>query len=324
MSKQDRLFFIMNLLRGRKNLNAERLAKECGVTERSIYRDIISLSESNIPIYYDNGYKLASDNFLPPLNFDFDEYTCLRLALESSPLRKTGKYKPVLKQITAKIEANLSQAVKDRRRTSVDTTRIEIESTVEGKQSLKFYAPIEQAVTERQCLKLTYDAIESGAAERVVEPYFIIFRRRSFYFVAYCRLRKEFRTFRMDRVLNIELLDEHFRPQAGINAETYFEGSWEVYSGKPVDVAVRFSGNAARLVASSPKRQRSSVEESKNGEIIYRVTVRGTEEIKRWILGFGDQAVVLEPIELREELGRIGGHLVGEYGGESGKKGCSQ
>ncbi|RME19381.1 MAG: HTH domain-containing protein, partial [Candidatus Zixiibacteriota bacterium] len=47
MPKSDRLLYILNLLRTRRNLNAARLAEECGVTERSIYRDIISLSEAN-------------------------------------------------------------------------------------------------------------------------------------------------------------------------------------------------------------------------------------------------------------------------------------
>jgi len=90
MAKYDRLLYVLNVLRSRRTMNAARLAQECGVTERSIYRDIISLSEANVPIYYDNGYKLASDNFLPPLNFNLEEYSCLRLALESSPLVRTS------------------------------------------------------------------------------------------------------------------------------------------------------------------------------------------------------------------------------------------
>ena len=104
MPKYDRLLHILNLLRARRNMNAAALARECGVTERSVYRDIISLSEANIPIYYDHGYRLASDNFLPPLNFDYEEYHCLRLALDSSPLAKAGYYAEVLRRVRAKVE----------------------------------------------------------------------------------------------------------------------------------------------------------------------------------------------------------------------------
>ena len=126
MPKHDRLLYILNLLRARKNLNAAQLAQECGVTERSIYRDILALSEANIPIYYDNGYKLASGNFLPPLNFTFEEYSCLKIALESSPLVQTGKYSDTLKMVQAKVEAGLSPQVKDIKRTTRDTTHIDI------------------------------------------------------------------------------------------------------------------------------------------------------------------------------------------------------
>src|SRR3990172_6750233 len=88
MTKYDRLLYILNVLRSRRAVNAARLDEECAVTERSIYRDIIALSEANVPIYYDHGYKLTSDNFLPPLNFTLEEYQALQLAIDSSPLQR--------------------------------------------------------------------------------------------------------------------------------------------------------------------------------------------------------------------------------------------
>ena len=313
MAKYDRLLFILNLLRTRRNLTAAQLASECDVTERSIYRDIIALSEANIPIYYHNGYKLASDLFLPALNFDFDEYTCLKLALESSPLRKTGKYSGVLKRIGAKVEAGLSQAVRERRKSAVDATHIDVDSSVEEKQAARFYGVIEQAVSERRCLALQYDSVESGETSRVVEPHFIIFRGRAFYFVAYCRLRKELRTFRLERVQNISILDERFTPQPGVDPHHYFEGSWELGGGEPVEVVVRFSGSAARRVGSVTHHPREVKQRERNGDLLYRVKVRGTEEIQRWLLGFGDQAEVLEPRRIRENLSRIGRYFTQRY-----------
>jgi len=306
MTKYDRLLYIINLLRSRRTLNAARLAEECGVTERSIYRDIISLSEANIPIYYDNGYKLASDNFLPPLNFSFEEYTCLKLALESSPLEQTGKYKSVLKQVQAKVEACLSQATKDRRRTAPDTTRVEIESTVSRKTAEQWYGQVEAAINDQRCLDMDYETIEHGLVHRVVEPYFIVFRGHAFYFVAYCRLRQDFRTFRVDRVRHLAASQEHFVRQKDISADTYFDGSWRLYDGEPVEVIVRFSGYAARVVEAGTYHRNERVETNGDGTTTYSITVNGTDEIARWILGFGAEAEVLEPRELREEFRSIG------------------
>lgn len=313
MSKYDRLLYILNLLRTRRNLNAASLARECGVTERSIYRDIIALSEANVPIYYDNGYKLATDNFLPPLNFDFDEYNCLRMALDSSPLAKTGKYAPLLKKVRAKIDANLSQSVKEKKRQSAPTTLIDIEVAGEVENAEKFYGVVEEAVRSFRCLELSYDALLSGESTRTIEPYFIVFKGRAFYVVAYCRLRKDFRTFRLDRIKEVKLLEETFSPRQGVSAESYFEGSWQIQGGEPVEVVVRFIGPAARIVAGSHHHQDEAITKLANGEIEYRVTVRGTEEIKRWILGFGEQATVQEPESLRLEMQTIASGLASKY-----------
>ncbi len=314
MTKYDRLLYILNLLRTRRNLNAASLAEECGVTERSIYRDIIALSEANVPIYYDNGYKLATDNFLPPLNFDFEEYNCLRMALESSPLGKTGKYAPLVKRVKAKIEANLPQSVKDKRRSTVQATHIEIDVAEEEENAERFYGVIEEAVRSFRCLELSYDALLSGESTRVIEPYFIVFKGRAFYVVAYCRLRKDFRTFRLDRIKNVQLLPDTFSPKQGVNAESYFEGSWQVHGGEPVEVVLRFRGPAARIVASSHHHANEVITKVGETEVEYRVTVRGVQEIRRWILGFADQVTVLAPSSLREEMQRIAGELASIYG----------
>jgi len=313
MAKYDRLLYILNLLRSRKTLNAARIARECEVTERSIYRDIISLSEANIPIYYDRGYKLASDNFLPPLNFTFEEYRCLKLALESTPLENTGANAVLLKQIRAKVEAGLSESTREKKRTARDTARIDIDTTSERKKAEKFYGSIERAINERRCLEMTYKTIEHGFTERIVEPGFIVFRGHAFYFVAYCRLREDFRTFRIDRVQALTILEEEFRPRVEMNAADYFEDSWRLYSGDKVDVVIRFCGSSAEVVRDGQHHPRETLEDADDGTVIYRVSVSGTDEIQRWILGFGDEAEVLSPASLRAELQQTGLRLAELY-----------
>ncbi|UCE24332.1 MAG: YafY family transcriptional regulator [Candidatus Zixiibacteriota bacterium] len=313
MNKYDRMLHILNLLRTRRNLNAQKLAEECGVTERSIYRDIISLSEMNVPIYYDNGYKLASDNFLPALNFSFEEYHLLKLALESSPLIKTNAYSETFRSVKAKIESCLSEKVRREKKFTPETTHIENPISGEKEKGERFYQTIEKAIGSCSRIKMKYKAVESGPNERLVDPYFIIFRGRAFYFVGYCHLRKDFRTFRIDRVEKIEILPESFLKDSSIHPETNFEDSWSVFSGKPVNIEVLFKGVAARVVLSATHHPNEKVERLDDGRVRYRVTTRGTEEIQRWIIGFGDEAEVIAPAELRRNLARIGGYLADRY-----------
>ncbi len=310
MPKYDRLLYILNLLRSRKNLNAEKIALECGVTERSIYRDIISLSEANIPIYYDNGYKLASENFLPPLNFTSEEYQFLKLALDSSPLNKTDKFKEIYKTLKAKLEAVLSKQVRQKLKFSPETTIVNIKSS---SNQLKFFAIIEKAIEENLKLRIIYNSVNSGENIRTIDPYFIIFKGRSFYFVAFCYKRNEFRTFRIDRLAKVEILDEIFIKNNNIYAESYFKDSWEIYAGEPVEIIIKFHGKAAKVVKFGKHHPNEIIEIQNNDTILYKVVTRGTEEIQRWILGFGDEAEVISPENLKRSLRTIGEYLKETY-----------
>lgn len=112
MSKYDRLLFVLNLLKGRPGLSTQELARECEVSERTIYRYVDALSSANVPIYFDNGYRLLSDAFLPPLNFNLDDYLILKMSLSSSIFMKGSPLHQSAKNVLAKIEANLSPTVK--------------------------------------------------------------------------------------------------------------------------------------------------------------------------------------------------------------------
>ena len=304
MAKYDRLLYILNLIRSRKNLNAGMLAGECGVTERTIYRDILALSEANIPIYYDRGYKYASDNFLPPLNFDINEYLTLKTVLDSSPLYGSGYRRRIIKTIKGKIEACLSQAVRRERAFTSDPLRLDIRSTAleEGKE--RFFGRIETAISEHRIIGLEYESIESGLTDREIEPYFMIFIERAFYFVGYCYLRKGLRTFRLDRIKNIELTGKKFTPRDGIDPTGYFKHSWGVFSGDPVEVEVVFTGKAARVVRFGRHQAGETIEVLADDRVKYRVMVSGIHEICRWLIGFGGEVRVVRPKSLARELVR--------------------
>ena len=313
MAKYDRLLFILNLLRSRKNMTAAKLAEECGVTERSIYRDLIALSEANVPIYFDRGYKLASDNFLPPLNFDLQEFRCLKTALESSPLAKLETHRDILKRIRAKVEASLSNAVKEKKKYLPETTHIAIDISQDRARLQKHFTILEQAIAEQTCLTMTYDGLSGQVSRRVVEPVFVIFKGRAFYTVAYCRLRRAMRTFRIDRIKTLVATDENFRRQLNLDPLTYFADSWLLQGGEMVLIRVRFRGTAARVIRSGRHHENEQVEVGPAGSVLYSLQVRGEEEIARWLLGFGEEAEVLEPRSLRNRLRNIGAYYLQVY-----------
>ncbi len=113
MNKAERLLLILNLMRARRNLRAEDLASECGVSERTIYRDIKAISGANIPIYFENGYKYLTDAFLPPLNFTLEEYLALYLGLNSKIIESDPVLRDSRKRIITKLESLMPENVKN-------------------------------------------------------------------------------------------------------------------------------------------------------------------------------------------------------------------
>jgi predicted DNA-binding transcriptional regulator YafY len=103
MTKSERLLFIINLFRVKKRITLDELAQECEVSKRTVYRDILSLSSLDIPIYFDNGYRLARNISLPALNFSQDEREALGFSLRYSYLGRSPFLRGVLRNIEIKI-----------------------------------------------------------------------------------------------------------------------------------------------------------------------------------------------------------------------------
>jgi predicted DNA-binding transcriptional regulator YafY len=298
-------------------MNAKMLAEECQVTERTIYRDLISLTEIEIPIYYDKGYKLASDNFLPPLNFTLDEYNFLKQAIESSPLVNTEKYKNAFKSVSAKIENSLSENAKQKRRYSSKSASIIIPQHHNETNLASFYGQLEDAISQSNQIKIKYNSISTGITDRIVESYFIIFRGRTFYFVAFCHSRNEVRTFRVNRIIELEPTGKFFDRNPDINPIDYFDKSWSVYSGDEVGVEAVFSGTAARVITTSHHHDNEQIEQINENTVRYKVTTRGIEEIQRWLLGFGEEVEIISPPELKSNLSDIGKFLSEKYSSDN-------
>jgi len=302
MSKYDRLLHILNLLRSRRNLRAADLAKECEVSDRTIYRDIISLSSANIPIYFDDGYKLLTDAFLPPLNFSLEDYLFLKLGLSSTPLSINTPLGKSAKRVLAKIDASLSQEVKNRLGDLGDPLRMSLKTTGDFSKLGLIFNLIEQSILNKRTIRLDYEALESGRNSRDIDPYALIFRRHSWYLLGFCHLRGEIRVFRLNRIKKVTLTDKNFEKKPGFSVEEFFKDSWEIYQGKPTEVKLRFFGKAVKVIESGQHHPSENLIKQKDGSLLYSVRVKGTEEILMWILGFGEMVEVLEPEELRENI----------------------
>ncbi len=304
--KTERLLYILSLLRTNHGLKASDLARKCGVTERSIYRDIISISAANIPIYFDGGYRLLHNGFLPPSNLTEHEAGFL-LGLLKSPLLGKGKpFQKTARVIIDKIESmSASDNIKD---------SISIGAAFTEKQDTYKIAPIiENAIRDRKSLLIHYSSLRGEETERKLDPYAITFRRHAWYIVGYCHLRREIRTFRLGRINKVQIAGKKFEIPTEFSIESYFRSSWGVYKGKIKQFKVKFTGEAAVVIKSSSHHPDETIEDRDNGDVHYKVTVGGEDEFIRWVLGFGDSAEILEPPSARQRARELLGSALSKY-----------
>ena len=313
MTKSSRLLTVLNLIRSNRVMTTSQLARECGVTERTVYRDIQSLGEAGAPVYYDKGYRLLGGAFLPPLNLTTSEYLVLRAAVQGSPLMEMKSHARELKSVTAKIDAAMNGQLSEQIRKQHLRMQLSPKVTSDSSRSDLTMRLLRQAIDGNVVLKITYHSVSSGEGVRLVDPYFIVFRGRAWYLLGYCHRHGEMRLFRIDRIHKITITNDLFERDHKVTLEKYFESSWGVYSGEPVEIKLLLFGKAAAVVSDGKRHASQRVVKRKDGSVEYTATVAGTEEILRWIIGFGGEARVISPPELADQVCRMAADIVKNY-----------
>ncbi|MBN1212628.1 MAG: HTH domain-containing protein [candidate division Zixibacteria bacterium] len=103
MTKTERLMNLINLIKSREVVTVQDMSREFGISQRTVYRDLNTLSKMNIPVYYENGYRLGQDTLFGSNGFNDEEKELLRYSLRQNPLVSDpylgGKFKDIEKKI---------------------------------------------------------------------------------------------------------------------------------------------------------------------------------------------------------------------------------
>lgn len=292
----SRLLEMVFLIQARPDWRPKKLAEHFGVSQTRVHQDIKELVTAGIPIYFaGGGYKIAGDFVLRSAELAPDEI--LDLLYPDFLFAEGGHARPSQTLLEAKMALCMPESLRrDPRGPSKGRIRV-TSGTVRGPQ----FRRLHDAVGERRRIRIKYASRASGrTTEREVDPYALVFRKHSWYLIAKCLTRQEVRKFKVSRILSVMFTQLHFPEPKDFSLEEYTRGWWEVFGGELVNVAVRFSRRIAGLIRERAPRPGQTIQELPGGEVIYRVTVRGIQEISWWIMGYGADAEVLDPKELRE------------------------
>lgn len=209
----SRLSAIMTQLQTRRLVTAPELSKKFHVSVRTIYRDMKVLEQAGVPILTEEGkgYLLMEGYTVPPVMFTEEEANALitaeQLILKSSDSSFRNEYVKAIEKIRAVFRYSTKE------KAELLSNRIAISPAIPGNSESSSMTLIQHALTSFQVLSITYCSLQNEKTDRKVEPFALYYSlEESWLLIAFCRLRKDFRMFRLDRISKIELSDHTFEP----------------------------------------------------------------------------------------------------------------
>jgi predicted DNA-binding transcriptional regulator YafY len=287
------------------------MARETGVTEKTIGRDLAMFGELGFPleeIVGEHGrktWKLTAGWGQPPLAFTFDEVVVLYLGRRFlEPLAGT-QFWQAANSAMRKIRATLSKPALE----YIERFPQVFHCTTAGFGNYASKAEIiddlTMAIEDRKAVHVTYQSQQATEpATRDVYPYCLVRNNAgALYLFAFSPEHDRINHYKVDRIESVEISSIIFQRPRDFDIEAHLAGSFGIYNGSNnINVVVKFAPSAARYVSESRRHSSQVLTAQHDGSLLARFTLSSTVEFKSWVQSFGASAVVLEPAELRAEI----------------------
>ncbi|SFU52282.1 Predicted DNA-binding transcriptional regulator YafY, contains an HTH and WYL domains [Pustulibacterium marinum] len=214
LKRISRLTAILTQLQTKRLLTATELADKFAVSVRTIYRDIKALEQAGVPILTQEGkgYTLMEGYKIPPVMFSESEANALitveQLVVKNRDSSLIKEYQEAINKIKAVLRYST------REKTALLSQRLAVSPAISGVNTSNSLMLIQNALTNFQVLRITYQREdENKKSERLIEPFALYYSlQENWTLIAYCRLRKDYRMFRLDRIQTIYQTELIFKP----------------------------------------------------------------------------------------------------------------
>lgn len=235
-----RVLTLLELLQSHGRMSGTELAARLGVDKRTVRRYINALEDLGIPVTTEQGcgggYMLVAGFKLPPMMFTNEETLALSLGLLAAKSFGLADTQAAISSIQAKLERVMPGKLKNRARAIADTINIVLPESPLANPPLKL-EPLLDAIEQQRSVTICYVSYQQQPIVRQVDPYGLLFRNGHWYMSGYCHLRQQLRTFRLDRLQHIDVLERGFNRPDNFNSATHFQQSLNDMAGN-VDVQV--------------------------------------------------------------------------------------
>ena len=284
--QESRLFKIVYYLLNKGQATAPELAEKFEVSVRTIYRDVDALSEAGIPVYAEagrnGGIHLMKDFVLNKTVLSKQEKQEILTALQSIHSVQNMGSSETLQKLSALF-----------RLSSQNWLEVDFSRWGSRESDNKKFELLKSAVIHKKCMQIRYASSYEAISERVVHPYKLVYKARAWYLQAFCTVRQDWRTFRCNRILDLQILNESFPHRE-------FPKSAESYEGKADQITLRFPKEMTYRVYD--EFDETQIQRQDNGDLIVSARMSADKWLVGFLLSFGTQVDVLSPAHLKNAL----------------------
>lgn len=296
--QESRLFRIVYYLLEKGQATAPELAERFEVSVRTIYRDIDSLSGAGIPIYAESGrnggIRLMTGFVLDQAVLSKEEKQEILAALQSINITQNISESQILQKLSAVFGLSSENWLE------VDFSRWGDQKKLDNEK----FELLKKAVIHCKSVKIRYAGTNGTERERIVQPYKLVYKAKAWYLRAFCTEKQDMRTFKLNRILDYEMLEEGF-VRRSFPAETD-----DVEIDCPL-VTLRFPKEMAYRVYDEFDKTQIRIQE--NGDLVASAAMPEGAWLTGFLLSFGTQVEILSPAHLRKDIARQAEMIVEKY-----------
>lgn len=284
--QESRLFQIVYYLLDKGRATAPELAARFEVSVRTIYRDIDALSGAGIPVYAEagrnGGIRLMDGFVLDQAVLSEGEKKEILAALQSTRITRDAGESQTLQKLSAMFHLS-----------SENWLEVEFSRWGNQESDKEKFEILKTAVVHCRQVRIRYAGSDGSVGERTIQPYKLVYKSKAWYLKAFCMEKQDMRTFKLNRILDYELLEDHF-VRRSFPAEPEDDG--EAY---PL-VKLRFPKEMAYRVYD--EFDKTEIVRQENGDLAVSARIPEGAWLTSFLLSFGTQVEILSPAYLREHI----------------------
>ncbi len=313
---------IRRLCRSRQGLTVEQLARQFGVSTKTIRRDLELLESVGFRLHRRRGphgkqwWSLQRPPEADLVEFTLDEAIVLHLVRPYLEGLSGSFLWEAAQELFRKVDAMLSTDATAEFLPRLSEMLLAIPVRRPGKTDWEVMDSVWLALEDQWVLEMQYQSLQATRPRRYrVHPYAVVIYRGAWYLVAYSEHHGQKRHFKLDRIASARCTEEKFRRDPRFDVRAHLAHSFGILQsqGKPQKVVVRFSPRVARYVQETRWHDSQTNRPLKDGSLEVTFRLADTEELKRWLLSFGQHARVLHPRSLCQEMQRELRAMLAQY-----------